>query len=90
MLFSVFTRTTTEARQKRKHGNENLQRASWYLHQIKKGIYKCSIYVPNQLVKILRTVSPYLALQHVKVSMSSTCIFRHVQLLDPPTQMSKN
>ena len=37
MLFPVFTWTTTAARQKKtKHGNENLQRASWYLLQIKK------------------------------------------------------
>ena len=47
------------------------------------------LYVPNQLEKILRTVSPYLALQH-KVSMSSACFSWHVQLLDPSTQMSKN
>ena len=39
MLFAVFTWTTTTARQKTKNGNENLQRASWYLHQIKKSIY---------------------------------------------------
>ena len=31
-MFPLFT-VTTEARQK-KHGNENLQRASWYLYQI--------------------------------------------------------
>ena len=73
-MFAVFTYLNYHSSQTKKHGNENLQRASWYLHQIKKGIYKCSIYVPNQLVKILRTVSPYLALQHVKVSMSLACL----------------
>ena len=44
-------------------------------------------YVPDQLVKILWTVSPYLALQFLKVSMSSACL---VQVLYAPTQMSKN
>ena len=34
MLFAVFSRTTKSARRKKKHGNENLQKASWYLHQI--------------------------------------------------------
>ena len=47
-------------------------------------------YIPNQLVKIAQTVSPYLTLQHVKVGMPSACLSWHVQLLDPPTQMSKN
>ena len=31
-------------------------------------------YIPNQLVKIAQTVSPYLALQHVKVGMPSACL----------------
>ena len=39
MLCAVFTWTTTAARQKTKDGNENLQRASWYLFQIKRSIY---------------------------------------------------
>ena len=47
-------------------------------------------YIPNQLVKIAQTVSPYLTLQHVKVGMPSACLSWHVQILDPPTQMSKN
>ena len=59
---------------KTKHSNGNLQRVSWYLHQIKKSIYKYSIYVPNQLVKILQTILLYLALQHIKVSMSLACL----------------
>ena len=51
MLFAVFTRSTTAAKQKKtKHGNEKFQRASWYLHQIKKSYIH---YVLNQIVKIL-------------------------------------
>ena len=45
-----------EPDKKRKHGNENLQRASSYLHQIQKKHIQIQ-YVLNQLVKILQTVS---------------------------------
>ena len=63
---------------KKKYGNESLKRASWYLHQIKKS------YINTVRTKslskdfgesILRTVSPYLSLQHVKVSISLACLF---------------
>ena len=88
-IFAVFTYLNYHSSQTKKHGNENLQRASWYLHQILKQHIQIR-YVPNQLVKNLWTVYPYLVLQHVKVSMSSACLSWHVQLLYPPTQMSKN
>ena len=88
-IFAVFTYLNYHSSQTKKHGNENLQRASWYLHQILKQNIQIR-YVPNQLVKNLWTVYPYLVLQHVKVSMSSACLSWHVQLLYPPTQMSKN
>ena len=52
-MFAVFTSTNTAARQKKnknkinktKHGNEKLQRASWYFHQIvKNSIHKYGMY----------------------------------------------
>ena len=52
-MFAVFTSTNIAVRQKKtknkknktKHGNEKLQRASWYLHQIvKNSIHKYSMY----------------------------------------------
>ena len=52
MLFPVFIGTIQKADKKTKHGNENLQRASWYLHQIKKKHISIK-YVPNHQVKIL-------------------------------------
>ena len=64
-------------KKKKKHGNENLQRASWYLHQTKKEHIQIQ-YVPNHLVEILQTVSPYLTLQHVSFSMSLAFLSGHV------------
>ena len=57
MLFAVFTWTTTAARQKKKtkNGNEKLQTASWYLHQIKKGIY---MYINTVCTKSASKESP--------------------------------
>ena len=60
MLFAVFTWTTTAARQKTKYGNENLQRASWYLHKIKKTYI--NTVCTKSASKDFRTVLPYLAL----------------------------
>ena len=54
-MFPVFTLNTMGTRQT-KHDNDNLQRASWDLHQIQKQhIYIYIPFVPNQLVKILQT-----------------------------------
>ena len=69
-MFAVFTWTTTAARQKKKHVSENLERASLGTCIKSKNKRILMQYLPNQLVKVLRTVSQYLVPQHVKVSMS--------------------